>query len=88
MRSPRELDNKVFGRDWPVWSWLPALTTLQALAVIVVAVIVGGFLPRIELGAGFRFNPGNAVIALGLAVAAFSPKPSRQNRHASGEDEK
>ena len=68
-------------REWPVSAWLPAMTTLQALGVIIIGVLLGGFLPRYDLGAGFGSNLGNAVVALGLGIAAFSPKkPSRRER--------
>ncbi len=57
------------------------MTTLQALGVIIVGLVVGGFLPRTELGAGFGLNFGNLVVFLGLAIAAVSPKkPSRRER--------
>ena len=79
VRSPKDLDNRLFGREWPTLPWLPALTTVQALSVIVPAVIVSGFVPRIEIGLGFGLNPGGAVVGLGLAVAAFSPKRVRKS---------
>jgi hypothetical protein len=86
-RTLRELDNRVLGRDWPTWSWLPAMTTLQALGVIIVAVVVAGFLPRVSLGSGFGLNLGNALIALGLAVAAFSPKRGSKRQSKEEADE-
>ncbi|MCW2584599.1 MAG: hypothetical protein JWN55_115 [Frankiales bacterium] len=73
-RSVRDLDDWVLGRDWPTWSWLPAMTTLQALGVIILGLVVAGFIPRISLGGGFGLNPGNGLVALAFAVAAFSPK--------------
>lgn len=79
-RTLRNLDNRVLGRDWPTWSWLPAMTTLQALGVIILAVIVAGFLPRVSLGGGFGLNPGNGLVALSLPVAAFSPKRTSKKR--------
>jgi hypothetical protein len=57
------------------------MTTLQALGVIIIGLIVAGFFPRIELGAGFGIDLGNLVLLLGLAVAALSrKKPSRRER--------
>jgi hypothetical protein len=86
-RTLRDLDNRVLGRDWPTWSWLPAMTTLQALGVIIVALIVAGFLPRVSLGGGFGLNPGNGLVALSLAVAAFSPKRVSKKRRSDKFDE-
>jgi len=60
-------------------TWLPAMTTLQALGVILLALVVGGFLPQIDVGKGFGVNLGNGLVFLGLAIAATSPKkPSRR----------
>lgn len=61
------------------------MTTLQALGVIIAALVVAGFLPHISLGAGFELNPGQGVIALGLAIAAFSPKRVSKRRRNSGQ---
>jgi hypothetical protein len=57
------------------------MTTLQALGVISLGLVVSGFLPRYEIGAGFGLNFGNLAAALGFAIAIFSPKkPSRRER--------
>jgi hypothetical protein len=57
------------------------MTTLQALGVIIIGLIVAGFVPRRELGAGFGIDLGNLVLLLGLAVAALSrKKPSSRER--------
>ncbi|MGZ6825748.1 MAG: hypothetical protein ACXVGH_03065 [Mycobacteriales bacterium] len=81
----RDLDDRVLGRVWPTCAWLPAMTTLQALLVIVLAVVVSSFLPEVSLGAGFVLSLGHALIALGLAVAAFSPKRA-PDRHRGTPD--
>jgi hypothetical protein len=79
-RSLRDLDDWVLGRAWPTWSWLPALTTVQALGVILLGLVLAGLLPRVPLVGGWGLNLGNAALALGLAVAAFSPKRPRANK--------
>jgi type IV secretory pathway TrbL component len=63
------------------------MTTLQAMGVIIVAVVVAGYLPRVSLGRGFGLNPGNGLIALGLAVAAFSPKRVSKRQSKDEADE-
>jgi hypothetical protein len=64
-----------------VIAWLPAMTTLQALGVIVLGLGVGGFLPRYEIGAGFGLDVGGFAVGLGLGIAALSrKKPSRRER--------
>jgi hypothetical protein len=73
-RTLRELDNRVLGQPRRTWYRLPAMTTLQALGVIVVAVVAAGILPQVSLAGGLVLSLGNVVIGLGLAVAAFSPK--------------
>ena len=68
-------------REWPALTWLPAMTTLQALIVIILGLVVAGLLPRYEAGAGFGLDFGNLAVALGLTIAALSPKkPSRRER--------
>lgn len=84
-RSVRDLDDWVLGRDWPTWSWLPAMTTVQALGVIIIGLVVAGFIPRISLGGGLGLNPGNGLVALALAVAAFSPKRASTRPPAKGD---
>ena len=68
-------------RHWLVFTWLPVMTTLQALGVIVLGLVIGGFLPRYEVGAGFGVDVGNMAVGLGLCIAAFSrKKPSRREQ--------
>lgn len=53
------------------------MTTLQAAGVMLLGLVVAGFLPRYEIGAGFFVNLGNGAVALAMVVAALSPKKSR-----------
>ena len=71
---------------WPVWRRLPALTTLQAVGVIVAGIGVSAFLPVVHVWRGFGLDIGGIQMAAGFALAMFSAKrPSRRESRRRAE---